>query len=712
MQASKFEVPPFRRLRVYAFDPSLALRMQTAAIQEITIRVPWESNSDTGRIEPGPVGEYLEVVDVDPASGLAYAPIDLDDLNVLAQDGLPPSEGNPQFHQQMVYAVAMATIGQFERALGRVALWAPRRIAAASGRRGKWNDEYVQRLRIYPHALRDRNAYYSPAKKALLFGYFPVQSKDAYNTPGTTVFTCLSHDVIAHEVTHALLDGIHPRFNEPSNPDVHAFHEAFADMVALFQHFSYPGVLRDQIGRTRGNLESENLLGQLAQEFGRATGRGAALRDALGHKVDGVWRRRKPDPHALESAMEPHARGAILVAAVFTAFVLIYRMRTADLFRIATQGTGVLPDGDIPPDLTNRLAEEASRTAQSILQMCVRALDYCPPVDITFGTYLRAIVTGDVNYNPGEDSARVAMIESFREWGIFPRGIRSMSIEALTWPTGAEAIAEARPVPPYYAAAANVAQDAESASGKKRRSAPSREEVRSARVDSERDVRALFTDIQHGLTEDEEEQASDQSGTLSRWDLDSDRSEVWNNMQRNKRAVWLWLVHGKGRAYADAFGLVLDNTDPNKPRNSIYRSKSGAPSVEVHSVRTAMRRDARGAVSADLVIEITQRRAGYFDRDEQKKRDAHGPPLSGDDKGDFKFRTGCTVIVDTTKNIFRHIIRTPGTVADDAELEYVRQFLTGDADATVNAFDGVRAQSLRERRPRGLDEPFAMLHRQ
>ena len=39
----------------------------------------------------------------------------------------------------------------------------------------------MQRLRIYPHALREANAYYSPTKKALLFGYFPA----AVGTDGT-----------------------------------------------------------------------------------------------------------------------------------------------------------------------------------------------------------------------------------------------------------------------------------------------------------------------------------------------------------------------------------------------------------------------------------------------------------------------------------------------------------------------------------------------
>ena len=42
----------------------------------------------------------------------------------------------------------------------------------------------MRRLRIYPHALRDRNAFYSPDKKALLFGYFPVGIKDAQQHAG------------------------------------------------------------------------------------------------------------------------------------------------------------------------------------------------------------------------------------------------------------------------------------------------------------------------------------------------------------------------------------------------------------------------------------------------------------------------------------------------------------------------------------------------
>ena len=150
-------------------------------------------------LEPGPVGEYLEVIDHDPATGCYYAPVNLEHHYAIANDGLDPNPGDPRFHQQMVYAVAMRTIGNFETALGRKALWSPLMDPNSFK-----DDRYVQRLRIYPHAFRDKNAFYNPEKKALLFGYFPakeVQPGELY--PDGMVFTCLSHDIVAHETTHA-----------------------------------------------------------------------------------------------------------------------------------------------------------------------------------------------------------------------------------------------------------------------------------------------------------------------------------------------------------------------------------------------------------------------------------------------------------------------------------------------------------------------------
>jgi hypothetical protein len=427
---SAVAAPPFRRLVGFAFDPSVAQRLDTRDVSLVTFKVPWE------RLEPGPIGEYLEVIDHDPVSGCSYAPIDLDDPHLLAQDGHPPSEGTPQFHQQMAYAVASLTIRHFEEALGRRALWAPGPPPAGASERD--DSTYVARLRVYPHALREANAYYSPAKKALLLGYFRASDDDpGEHLPGGYVFTCLSHDIVAHETAHALLDGMHRKFTTPTNPDVRAFHEAFADVVALFLHFTHPEIVRDQIRRTRGGLRSrEHLLGVLATEFGRASGTRGALRDYIGLRdpATGVWRPHVPSPREYQETGEPHARGAVLVSAVFDGFLAIYERRTRDLIRLATGGSGVLPDGDVHPDLVARLAREAAESAEQVLRMCIRALDYCPPVDLTFGEYLRALLTADRDLVPYDDLGyRVAFIEAFRRRAIYPRDVRALSEESLAW---------------------------------------------------------------------------------------------------------------------------------------------------------------------------------------------------------------------------------------------------------------------------------------
>ncbi len=420
--------PSSRKLRGYSVDPSLASRLDTAKIAEMTLEVPWET------LTPGPVGEYVEVIDVDPPSRKFYQPVDLNIPALLAQDGLPPSEGAPQFHQQMVYAVSSLTIHNFESALGRKALWRPG--PPPPGPHKKDDSHFVKRLRIYPHALREANAYYSPNKVALLFGYFDsVNVNDGRQLPGGRVFTCLSHDIIAHETTHALLDGMHRRLLLPSNPDVLAFHEGFADCVAMLQHFTFPELVADQIRATRGAIGLEqSMLTQLAIQFGFATGQRTALRDAAGRLDEGQWLKDVPDPADYQTVLEPHARGRILVAAVFDAFLSIYRRRTSDLLRLATGGSGILRQGAIHPDLVLRLADEAAKAAQHVLTMCIRALDYCPPTDITFGEYLRAIITADCDLV--EDDYlhyRVSFVEAFQRRGIFPPGVRTLSVGSLKW---------------------------------------------------------------------------------------------------------------------------------------------------------------------------------------------------------------------------------------------------------------------------------------
>ncbi len=114
----------------------------------------------------------------------------------------------------------------------------------------------------------------------------------------------------------------------------------------------------------------------------------------------------------------------------------------------------------IHPDLVNRLAAEAAKAAQHVLTMCIRALDYCPPVDITFGEYLRAIITADTDCVPDDDlHYRVAFIEAFRRRGIYPRDLRTLSPDSLLWRTPeSDEIRPSQTLAGCAAAAASVRQ--------------------------------------------------------------------------------------------------------------------------------------------------------------------------------------------------------------------------------------------------------------
>ncbi|HKR00107.1 MAG TPA: hypothetical protein VJT09_05510 [Pyrinomonadaceae bacterium] len=481
--------PEVRTLRVYALDPSAGNFVGNV----MSVNIKWEKH-----LKPGPVGRKIAVVDYDAANKRYYPPVNLDDLRIVARDGLDPSESDPRFHQQMVYAVAMETIEKFEAALGRRIRW--RRADRPPGWNHQkvgdgqkqpsdlWRGDDIWILRLYPHAMVQANAFYSPEAKGILFGYFAAKEKDqGRNLPGQRVFTCLSHDIIAHEVTHAIIDGIRGYFTEPTNPDVLAFHEGFADLVALFSHFSHQEALLDTIQKTGGRLyqfelrpdaaatgirqnqpapagqgtpsqsgvktsdaegtndpngdketkeskdtlvaqmKMRNPLIDLAQQFGEASGMRRGLRSALD-----VWHDQKTIQTRINDS---HFRGSILVAAVFDAYFTVYLRRTADLFRIFRAGGGNSDAEDLPAPLARLLAEQASKTAAEFFRLCVRSLDYCPPVDITFGDFLRALITANFDLHPVDGKGvRDALMQSFRVRGLYPENASFFSEDALCWP--------------------------------------------------------------------------------------------------------------------------------------------------------------------------------------------------------------------------------------------------------------------------------------
>lgn len=399
--------PLYRPLRIYTVDPSVP-RLEGAVG---TVNVPYEP------LSPGPQGQLLRVDNRNTQLGLEYRCADLDKRNVLIADGYDPSPSDPRFHQQMVYAVSSNVYEAFKLALGRDLCW------------GFGNGQEPARLTLHPHYGEECNAYYTKNERGgeIHFGYFKASPKPSDRSmPGGYVFTCLSHDIISHEVSHALLDGLRPRFSVPLSPDVPAFHEAFSDLVAIFQHFSYREVLICAIRRCKGDLLHASLLAQLAQQFGHTTGQGGPLRSAIESDVD--------KPRQYDPTMETHDLGSILVSAIFEAFARIFERKTARYIRLATNGCGILPPGELSHDLQVLLADKASQLASQFLTICIRAIDYCPSTAINFGDYLRALITADHDVVPDDRwDYRGAIIDSFKRRNIYPRNVTSLSEDALLW---------------------------------------------------------------------------------------------------------------------------------------------------------------------------------------------------------------------------------------------------------------------------------------
>jgi hypothetical protein len=149
-----------------------------------------------------------------------------------------------------------------------------------------------------------------------------------------------------------------------------------------------------------------------------------------------------------------------------------------------------------------------------------------------------------------------------------------------------------------------------------------------------------------------------------------------------------------------ALGLVVDVD--GLPMT--ISSRNGRANIEVHSVRTAMKQGALGWPEQHMVVVLTQWRAGFFDKDKQKAKD-HVLDSANDLERDFKYRAGYPLLIDPEEMQIRRVIRTPGTMADEDELDRMRDYLLGGL-TPLDAFAPVSA------RLAATAEPFAFLHSQ
>ena len=401
--------PRTRKLTIIAQDPSVTTT--DGKILTVQIAIPAEE------IAPGPRGYRVHVIDYDVSTGTLYQPREYDSL----EDGHYPDPfeeiakrrqdkiflTDPQFHQQNVYAIVMKTIARFEFALGRRVNW------AFPG----------HQINVAPHAFADANAFYSKHEQALVFGYFQGLS-------GAIVFSCLSHDVVAHETTHALLDGLRERYTDPSSPEQAGFHEGFADIVALLSVFSLPDIVgrllasdeaeKDLIDPKELTLEKlrESILFGMAEQMGQEMSSGirGSRGDALRRSINLPPLTAKDDPKKYEELaeyQEPHRRGEILVAAVMNTFLGVWLKRIERLKKGKAAGSRL--DRQL-------VVEQGADAAEQLLTMIIRALDYAPPTDLQFCDFLSALITADREAVPDDSKYgyRKVLKKCFADYGLRP----------------------------------------------------------------------------------------------------------------------------------------------------------------------------------------------------------------------------------------------------------------------------------------------------
>lgn len=258
-------------------------------------------------------------------------------------------------------------------------------------------------LQVAPAAGSDMNAYYD--RRSLKFFY--------YNHKGRSVYFGDSVDIIAHELGHAVLDAMRPDFWSVQALEIWSFHEAFSDIVAVFNLLCHDLVVKAVLDETGGDLRKSNHASRLAEEVGRlirgVTNDPTYLPDALRNPA--VERFHYVAPSTLPKdtsndklAAECHSFGRVFSAAWYEAFVRCYEREMS----------------------SKRNPEAAVKKARdACMSIVLKAVVASPRVSNYYEAVARCMVSSAADH--GEAYAK-AFSDVFAEWGIAsPNQARALS---------------------------------------------------------------------------------------------------------------------------------------------------------------------------------------------------------------------------------------------------------------------------------------------
>ncbi len=351
----------------------------------------------------GPVCDRLAVVDLDADNEVLRPPVRLvgrkdssryevdSDLIEATQEAeaLWQLLESDEFVATSCFATVLYTLQECERRLGRPVTW-----ATAS-----------PQLLLVPRAGELRNAFYERESGSIQFFYWVVHDAAGVER---TVYTSLSHDIVAHEATHAILDGLLPDLYHASAPESLAFHESYADLMAIAQN-----VDAMVFEASQRNVDRMQEFSEVAEEFGAAVRTDAEyLRSALNRRtLDPADTSVDPLGYPnLADVTDPHLLSQVLTGAVYGAFARFFKGLKGDTFW------------------------KLWASADYLSPILVETLNYVPPGELSFADVARAMLVACEQSRRHAPQIFADYLEGGRGYGkpaLVPEKDRPAAVQAL-----------------------------------------------------------------------------------------------------------------------------------------------------------------------------------------------------------------------------------------------------------------------------------------
>lgn len=288
----------------------------------------------------------------------------------------------------------------------------------AMGRRVSWAFGAPQLL-VVPRAGEWANAYYERESHSLQFFFF----KAANN--GVLVHTSHSQDIVAHETTHAILDGLAPDLFNAITPQSLAIHEGVADLGAVLCALRCRELSETVLKATNYSIERSSIFSGIGEQFAGALSENRDyLRNLLNNK--------SLDPNAAPAdrvdRSEPHDLSQVLSGALYSMLLDTYEELRG--VRRSPSGNHIIEPSE--EEFNQRKLQRVSGVTSGIgeamkalflagerlKRALFRGLDYMPPGEVTFADLGRAILAADQASHPDSEAQRDDMRDEFVRRGI------------------------------------------------------------------------------------------------------------------------------------------------------------------------------------------------------------------------------------------------------------------------------------------------------